>query len=139
VSLNHPNQSMMWCTVTTDENHQRADVPQDRQDHRRRRDWCWVAENHHDGRYEIEQEAIEHQEMGNPSLRVAEFAGGCNLFQNGPDRYGGGICPSLPRLRAVHRRRLTISPHGGHEIVLYFAVTGRTPYLCPADLDVNVA
>src|SRR3990170_1591534 len=77
--------------VTADENHQRADVPQDRPDRRRGRGFCRIAEYHHDGRDEIEQEAIEQQEMGNSSLRVAEFAGSRNLFHEGPGRQGGGL------------------------------------------------
>ena len=57
---------------------------------------CRIAKYHHDGRDDIEPEAIEQQEMGNPSFRVAEFAGACKLFRNGSDRQGGCFCSAKP-------------------------------------------
>ena len=53
---------------------------------------CWIAENHNGGGGYIEQEAIKHQNVGNPSARVAEFAGCRNLYRNGLDRQRGYIC-----------------------------------------------
>src|SRR3990172_6471244 len=82
--------------VTADEDHQSADVPQHRPDRGRRRGGRRKTEDHYNGRDEIRQKSIEHQEMRDPPHRVAEFAGGNDLFQQGPDRQGSVIYDTEP-------------------------------------------
>ena len=78
--------------VTANKSHDDPDVPQEWYERWRRRVLCWISENHDDGRDKIDNEAVEHQYMGNPSLHVAEFAGGRNLYCKSPDRHGDFVC-----------------------------------------------
>src|SRR5450756_1688494 len=101
--------------VTTNKRYQDADVPQDREDNRRMR-VCWIDAYHHDGRDQIEHEAIEHQDMRNPSVPVAEFAESCDVMHEGAGRDGDHIrgaelqlCGSLCSLPLLHLSLIHIS------------------------------
>ncbi len=84
--------------AATDEDHHRPDVPQDRPDrrgghYRRRKDI-----DHHDGRDDVEQKAVEQQEVRHPALNVAELAGGQHLLAERPQHQGELLDAADPAL-----------------------------------------
>jgi hypothetical protein len=54
--------------VTAVEHHHGADIPQQHPGQRRRCGWCRVAKYQHDGRDQVCQKAVEHEQEGDPTL-----------------------------------------------------------------------
>src|SRR5262245_5087183 len=88
--------------IATEANHQRPDVPKDRQNGGRRRGGRRIRENHDRGCNDISQETVHCEEVGNSALHIAEFTGGQHVDHSRLYRHGRHLSAAdLPRAFAV--------------------------------------